>query len=125
MNISPLPPAEGSCASRFGVPDKQWGQPVFSGFPVAAERVKSIGWAASLSHDGLAGSLTIWFEEREAWTARSLRAPFRVSILGDAVNETSAVYVFSENSQFVVRSGSSERDWVTCEPRQCVNTNAG
>jgi hypothetical protein len=62
-----------------------------AGSPVAAERVKSIGWAASLSHDGVAGSLTIWFEEREAWTARSLRAPFRVSALGDAVNETSAV----------------------------------
>jgi hypothetical protein len=40
-----------------------------AGSPVAAERVKSIGWAVFLSHDSSTGSLTIWFEERETWTA--------------------------------------------------------
>jgi hypothetical protein len=37
--------------------------------------MKSIGWAAFLSQTAIAGSLTIWFEEREAQTARSLRMP--------------------------------------------------
>jgi hypothetical protein len=29
-------------------------------------REESIGWAAALSSEAFAGSLTIWFEEREA-----------------------------------------------------------
>ena len=77
VNISPLPPAAGSelLASAVWCSRQAMGSAGLAGSPVAAERVKSIGWAAFLSHDGLAGSLTIWFEEREAWTARSLRAP--------------------------------------------------
>jgi hypothetical protein len=65
--------------------------------------MKSIGWAAFLSQAAMAGSLTIWFEEREAQTARSLRMLLESCDLG-ASNETSADCVFSENSHVVVRA---------------------
>jgi hypothetical protein len=38
----------------------------FGRFACCGRESGSIGWAAFLSQDGLAGSLTIWFEEREA-----------------------------------------------------------
>jgi hypothetical protein len=69
--------------------------------------------------DSIAGSLTIWFEEREAQTARSLRMPLESSDLG-ASNETSADCVFSENSHVVIRSTDRMDDGVTSSMRdQC------
>ena len=98
-----------SLASAVWCSRQAMGSAGIAGRACCGRESKSIGWAAFLSRDSWAGSLTIWLEEREAWTARSLRTPLESSDLEWRLEETSAVHVFSENSQLSLSGLSLER----------------